>query len=76
MPIYYNLKNELAIDPLFRKQDRSYYVSSVTDVILILENWMKMSSEQESKRKREFVRFCENLLEPLNIKVLKKVIQN
>ena len=76
LPIYYRLKNELTIDPLFNKEDRSYYVSSIADISLMLDNWKKMSSKQEIKRKREFIQFCKNLVQPLNINVLKKVIEN
>ena len=75
IPIYCGLKNELTIDPLFCKTDSDHQIFSVEDIILMLDNWKKMSSEDKVNYKKSYVEFCTGLYGPLNINILKDLIR-
>ena len=76
IPIYYSRKNELSIDPLFLMKNQKHCVKTIEDTIVKFNLWKKMTSEQKLSYKIQYVNFCNSLVQPLNTKILKKVIKS
>ena len=76
IPMYYGRRDQLTIDPLFCIKNKKHYVETIPHVITSLNRWKKMKNKEEIRLKKEYINFCECLMEPLNNKVLKNINHN
>ena len=74
IPIYYHIKEELIIDPLFLIKNKKHYVNSIHDTIKLFSLWKQMTSKQKLNDKMRYINFTNSIVQPLNIRVLKKIM--
>ena len=74
-PLYYFKMGELSIDPLFLIKNKKHWIKNINETIKKFNLWKDMSSMEKLKRTKSYVNFSNNLIKPLDIKALKKIIK-
>lgn len=74
-PLYYGKESELSIDPLFLIKNKKHWVKDIDDTIKKFNIWYDKTPMQKLKQINPYVKFCNNLIKPLDTKVLNKFLK-
>ena len=74
VPLYYGKHSELTIDPMFLLKTEIIGKDS-TEIMKKFNLWSDMTATQKFKQIKFYVNFCNNLIKPLDIRALNKLIK-
>lgn len=75
MPLYYGKKSEISIDPMFLLKSKDHWVKDTNETIKKLNLWSDMTTSQKFKQIKLYIDFCNNLIKPLDIRALNRLIK-